>query len=107
MDPPMYGSRPMVIRLCQYGRVGAERRDMGRGGEHAGDGANVDNVALATVGALEEDGHDRLSDVDEAGDVCGEHGVDVLLGDLRGLRNSLDQPAVLYLKSVSCILQPQ
>lgn len=48
----------------------------------AGNGANVDNVADAAVGACKEDGQDGLCDVDEARDVGVKHDVDVGLGNV-------------------------
>lgn len=56
-----------------------------------GNGANVDNVAGTTVGALLEDGKDGLGHVYEARDVGLEHDIDVLLLDVRGLVDTPDQ----------------
>lgn len=58
---------------------------------HTGDGSNVDNVSLATVWSLLEDGQDSLRQVDEAGDVGSEHDVQVILGDFRRLGDTLDK----------------
>ena len=53
----------------------------------AGDAADVDDVAGVL---LLEDGQDGLGHGDEAGDVCGEHGVDVGGGDGGGLGDAFD-----------------
>lgn len=60
----------------------------------AGDAADVDDVAVAAVGAAQKDGQDRLRHVDEARHVGADHGVHVLLGDLGGPRDALDEAAV-------------
>jgi hypothetical protein len=68
----------------------------------AGDGADVDDVAFAAVGARFEDGEDGLGHGDEAGDVGGEHGVNVGGGDGGGLSDAFDKAAVVGLH-VSCL----
>lgn len=60
----------------------------------ASDGADVDDVAGATIGAGEIDGENGLGQVDEAGDVGVEHGGHVFLGNIRGPGEALDQSAV-------------
>lgn len=66
-----------------------------RVGLAAGNAADVDDVAAAAVAALLEDGQDRLRHVDQAVDVGGEHGVDVLGGDLGGFGDAFDQATVV------------
>lgn len=66
---------------------------MAADGVGTGDGANVDNVAMAAVGALLEDGEDGLGHVDEAGDVGVEHDAHVILVDLGGPGDALDETA--------------
>lgn len=62
----------------------------------AGDGADVDDVAVAPVGAGEEDGENSLSHVDEAGDVGVEHDANVFLGDLGSPSDALDETAMVH-----------
>jgi hypothetical protein len=57
-------------------------------------GANVDNVALAALGPLQEDGEDGLGHVDEAGDVGLEDDVGVVLFDVGGAGDALDEAAL-------------
>lgn len=59
----------------------------------AGDAADVDDVAAAAVGAAQEDGQDRLRHVDEPRHVGADHDAHVLLGDVGGPRDALDQAA--------------
>jgi hypothetical protein len=63
----------------------------------AGDGADVYDVALAAVGSGFEDGQDGLCHGNEAGHVCGEHGVDVGGGDGGGLGDAFDEATVVAL----------
>ena len=62
----------------------------------ASDGADIDDITAATVGAGLEDGEDGLGHVDEAGDVGREHDIDVVGLDVRGLRNALDEASIVH-----------
>lgn len=57
----------------------------------AGDTANVDNIATATLRALLEDGQDGLGHVNETSDVGVKHDLDILGSNRRCLGNTLDQ----------------
>jgi hypothetical protein len=59
------------------------------------DTADVDDVALAAIWSLEENGHDGLCHVDESSDVDREHEVHVILGDFWCFGYAFDQAAVL------------
>ena len=71
-----------------------------RVGLSTGNGADVDDVTVAAIRTGEEDGENGLGHVDEAGDVCLEHDVDVLLGNLRSASNALDKTTVYMLVDV-------
>lgn len=68
----------------------------------AGNGADVDDVAVATVRTGEEDGEDDLGHVDETGDVGLEHDVDVILVDFGGTSHAFDEAAVIV-ESCKCL----
>lgn len=67
-----------------------------RVGLAAGDAADVDDVAAAAVGPLEEDGKYGLRHVDQARHVGREHDVHIRLGDLGRAGYALDQAAVCF-----------
>lgn len=58
----------------------------------SGDAANVDDVSARAIFAGFEDGQDRLGHVDQAGDVGGNHDVNVLLLNVRRFCRSFDKP---------------
>lgn len=60
----------------------------------AGDTANIDDVSAAAVVFLLEDGEHGLGHVDQSGDICGDHNVDVCELDIGGLCNALDEATV-------------
>lgn len=62
----------------------------------AGNGADVDDIAVTSVGAGKEDGKNGLSHVDEAGDVGVEHDANVLLGDLGSPSDALHETAMVH-----------
>lgn len=92
-DPDLRGDQLLPQRVC-------EAPDRGLGGAvdaaagvrlAAGDGADVDDVSRAGLASRLQDGQDGLGHVDEARHVRGEHDVDVLLCDLRRLRDAPDE----------------
>lgn len=60
----------------------------------AGNATNVDDVSGSALRPLEEDGQNRLGNVNQARDVGREHDVDVLFDDFRGFGSALDKTTV-------------
>lgn len=80
-----------AVGEAAYGGLGCAVDRAAGVGLAASNGANVDDVAGATVGASEERGQDSLRDVDETRHISIEHHVDILLGDIRRALEALDE----------------